>query len=92
VAGGCWKALRLRDGASYALMANTLSPEFTPDREDWCWPGMGKTLYEFRALGECNGAARTDWPQLDAEIAAHCPARNDYRNVVRRVRKVFTNY
>jgi uncharacterized protein len=30
--GGCWKALRLRDGASYALMANTLSPEFTPDR------------------------------------------------------------
>jgi uncharacterized protein len=32
VPGGCWKALRLRDGASYALMANTLSPEFTPDR------------------------------------------------------------
>jgi predicted cupin superfamily sugar epimerase len=32
VAGGCWKALRLRDGASHALMANTLSPEFTPDR------------------------------------------------------------
>jgi predicted cupin superfamily sugar epimerase len=41
VPGGCWKALRLRDGASYALMANALSPEFTPDRvkigagEDW---------------------------------------------------------
>jgi predicted cupin superfamily sugar epimerase len=32
VPGGCWKALRLRDGASYALMANMLSPEFTPDR------------------------------------------------------------
>ncbi|MGH9680071.1 MAG: cupin domain-containing protein [Candidatus Acidiferrales bacterium] len=32
VPGGCWKALRLRDGAAYALMANTLSPEFTPDR------------------------------------------------------------
>jgi predicted cupin superfamily sugar epimerase len=32
VPGGCWKALRLRDGASYALMANTLSPEFTSDR------------------------------------------------------------
>jgi predicted cupin superfamily sugar epimerase len=32
VPGGCWKALRLLDGASYALMANTLSPEFTPDR------------------------------------------------------------
>jgi predicted cupin superfamily sugar epimerase len=32
VPGGCWKALRLRGGASYALMANTLSPEFTPDR------------------------------------------------------------
>jgi hypothetical protein len=32
VPGGCWKALKLRDGASYALMANTLSPEFTPDR------------------------------------------------------------
>jgi hypothetical protein len=32
VPGGCWKALKLRDGASYALMANSLSPEFTPDR------------------------------------------------------------
>jgi predicted cupin superfamily sugar epimerase len=32
VPGGCWKALRLREGANYALMANTLSPEFTPDR------------------------------------------------------------
>jgi predicted cupin superfamily sugar epimerase len=32
VPGGCWKALRLRDGARYALMVNTLSPEFTPDR------------------------------------------------------------
>ena len=31
VPGGCWKALRLHTGASYALMANTLSPEFTPD-------------------------------------------------------------
>ena len=32
VPGDCWKALRLRDGVSYALMANTLSPEFTSDR------------------------------------------------------------
>jgi uncharacterized protein len=32
VPGGCWKALRLQDGASYALMANALSPEFTSDR------------------------------------------------------------
>jgi predicted cupin superfamily sugar epimerase len=32
VPGGCWKALRLRDSAKYALMANALSPEFTPDR------------------------------------------------------------
>lgn len=32
VPGGCWKALRLHDGVSYALMANTLSPEFTSDR------------------------------------------------------------
>jgi uncharacterized protein len=32
VPGGCWKALRLREGASYALMANALSPEFTADR------------------------------------------------------------
>jgi uncharacterized protein len=32
VPGGCWKALRLHDGAAYALMANALSPEFTPDR------------------------------------------------------------
>jgi uncharacterized protein len=32
VPGGCWKALRLHSGAGYALMANALSPEFTPDR------------------------------------------------------------
>ena len=32
VPGNCWKALRLHKGAAYALMANTLSPEFTPDR------------------------------------------------------------
>ena len=32
VPGGCWKALRLHDGADYALMANALSPEFSPDR------------------------------------------------------------
>jgi hypothetical protein len=32
VPGNCWKALRLHDGASYALMANALSPEWTPDR------------------------------------------------------------
>jgi predicted cupin superfamily sugar epimerase len=32
VPGGCWKALRLHEGASFALMVNTLSPEFTPDR------------------------------------------------------------
>jgi predicted cupin superfamily sugar epimerase len=41
VPGGCWKVLKLREGASYALMANTLSPEFTTDRvkigegQDW---------------------------------------------------------
>jgi predicted cupin superfamily sugar epimerase len=32
VPGGCWKALRLHEGVKYALTANTLSPEFTPDR------------------------------------------------------------
>lgn len=32
VPGNCWKALRLRDGAAYALMANALSPEWTPER------------------------------------------------------------
>lgn len=32
VPGGCWKALRLHKGASYALMANALSPEWTADR------------------------------------------------------------
>lgn len=32
VPGGCWKALKLHQGAAYALMANALSPEFTRDR------------------------------------------------------------
>lgn len=30
VPGGCWKALRLRPGAGYALMANVLSPDWSP--------------------------------------------------------------
>jgi predicted cupin superfamily sugar epimerase len=60
VPGGCWKALRLHEGASYALMANTLSPEFTSDRvkigagPDWIKRFTGsapwataKTLREF---------------------------------------------
>ena len=41
VPGGCWKALKLHPGVAYALMANALSPEFTPDRvkigEDAGW-------------------------------------------------------
>ena len=32
VPGGCWKALRLRPEAPYALVANVLSPQWTPDR------------------------------------------------------------
>jgi hypothetical protein len=32
VPAGSFKALRLRADASYALMANVLSPEWTPDR------------------------------------------------------------
>jgi predicted cupin superfamily sugar epimerase len=32
VPGGCWKALQLRPDATYALMANVLSPEWSPDR------------------------------------------------------------
>ena len=31
VPGGCWKALQLHHDARYALMANVLSPAFTPD-------------------------------------------------------------
>jgi len=48
VPGNCWKALRLRDGAAYALMANALSPEWTPDRvkigagPDWIKKYAGK--------------------------------------------------
>jgi uncharacterized protein len=48
VPGGCWKTLRLHQGAGYALMVNTLSPEFTPDRvrigegADWVKRFAGK--------------------------------------------------
>jgi predicted cupin superfamily sugar epimerase len=33
VPGGCWKALKLRKGVHYALMANALSPEFSSDHD-----------------------------------------------------------
>jgi predicted cupin superfamily sugar epimerase len=54
VPGGCWKALRLHEGASYALMANALSPEFTPDRvrigegEAWVKRYAGKAEWATR--------------------------------------------
>ena len=32
IPGGSWKALRLHRGAGYVLLANVLSPEWTPDR------------------------------------------------------------
>ncbi|KAG8856965.1 hypothetical protein FRB96_006228 [Tulasnella sp. 330] len=32
VPGGCWKALRLHESVSFALMVNVLTPEFTADR------------------------------------------------------------
>jgi predicted cupin superfamily sugar epimerase len=32
ISAGCWKALRLHSNATYALMANVLSPEWTADR------------------------------------------------------------
>jgi uncharacterized protein len=32
VHGGCWKALRLHPGVDYVLLANCLSPDWTPDR------------------------------------------------------------
>ncbi len=60
VPGGCWKALRLHEGANYALLANALSPEFTPDRvrigegEEWVNRYAGKapwaTTETLRAL------------------------------------------
>lgn len=44
----CWKAERLHDGATYALMINLLSPEFTTDRvttgagPDWIRNNTGR--------------------------------------------------
>ena len=32
IPGNCWKALRLHPGAHYALLANVLSPGWTPER------------------------------------------------------------
>lgn len=32
VPAGCWKALRLHPGSAFVLLANVLSPEWTPDR------------------------------------------------------------
>ena len=62
VPGGCWKALRLHEGASYALMANALSPEFTPDRvkigegADWVKRFAGKAPWATpKALREMIG-------------------------------------
>jgi predicted cupin superfamily sugar epimerase len=51
VPAGCWKALRLRDGAAYALMANMLSPEFTPDRSRSAKARPGSSALQVRRRG-----------------------------------------
>ena len=66
VPSGCWKALRLHDHVGYALMVNTLSPEFTSDRamnRRGC--GLGETLRELRVMGDSKSTTRTDWSELD---------------------------
>jgi len=67
VPGGCWKALRLWDNATYALIANTLSPEFTPDRvnigagSDWVKRYAGKAPWATpKALRELIGPNWTE--------------------------------
>jgi predicted cupin superfamily sugar epimerase len=51
VPAGCWKALLLHNDAAYALMANALSPEFTPDRvkigagPEWVKQWTGSTTW-----------------------------------------------
>jgi uncharacterized protein len=51
VPGGCWKALKLCDGVSYALTVNVLSPEFTEERvkigesRRWVEQFTGKTTW-----------------------------------------------
>jgi predicted cupin superfamily sugar epimerase len=60
VPGGCWKALRLHKGAKYALMANTLSPEFTPDRVTI----GGDAAWVKRFTGSAPWATSTELKQL----------------------------
>jgi predicted cupin superfamily sugar epimerase len=65
VPGGCWKALRLHEGVSYALMANALSPEFTPDRVKigegpaWVSRFAGKALWA--TPGTLRGLIGPNW-------------------------------
>jgi hypothetical protein len=65
VPANCWKALRLHPGATHALMANVLSPEWTPDRvkigagPEFMTKYLGRapwaTAAELRALSGSNG-------------------------------------
>jgi predicted cupin superfamily sugar epimerase len=77
VPGGCWKALRLRDGVGYALMANALSPEFTPDRvkigagADWVKRYSGSAF-----VGHAKNPARIDRTELDRTLARQGVAKN----------------
>ena len=55
IPGGCWKALRLRPEAPYALMANVLTPQWTADRVTIsagmglsCWIGLNACRPERR--------------------------------------------
>jgi len=70
VPGGCWKALRLREGVGYALVANTLSPEFTPDRVKI---GAGAAWVKrcgVCGMGDSGGVAGDDWSELGDRVAA----------------------
>lgn len=64
IPGGCWKALRLHPGVGYVLLANVLSPEWTPDRVKI---GAGADL-----LAKFTGAA--PWATADFLRGLNVPA------------------
>jgi len=67
IPGGCWKALRLHHGAPFVLLANVLSPEWTPDRVKI---GAGADF-----IARFTGAAPWATPEFLRGLAGPAPAR-----------------
>jgi predicted cupin superfamily sugar epimerase len=73
VPGGCWKALKLQDGAGVCADGEcALAGVYAGPGEDWGWGGLGEAVGGECGVGYCGVFAGDDWAELgEVRLALH---------------------